>query len=156
MIDFKTLLKQCRSLLAGEPNQRGLAAVCRLLRQSVGHYNWVGFYIADSTGKWLDLGPYDGLPTEHTRIAFGRGICGQAAQSGKTFVVQDVTKESNYLACSIDVKSEIVLPIIGSDGRVLAELDIDSHTAGAFTPDDRRFLEQVCELAAAVLNKEQT
>lgn len=159
MIDFQTLLDQCRSLLAARPGRRGLQSVCTLLRQSAPHYNWVGFYVADADGLWLDLGPYDGEPTEHTRIAFGRGICGQAAATGRTFVVDDVSKETNYLSCSIHVKSEIVLPVLaggdGPSGKVLAELDIDSHTPGAFTPLDRQFLEQLCVLVAPVFQKEQ-
>ena len=155
--NFVTLLGQCRrEVWPDRPDREALQAICTLLRQSVPHYDWVGFYIADASGQFLDLGPYDGAPTEHTRIAFGRGICGQAAATGKAFVVDDVTKETNYLACSLAVKSEIVLPIFapGCNNKVVAELDIDSHTLGAFAPEDRAFLERVCELVGPLLAKE--
>ena len=115
------------------------------------YYDWVGFYLTDPEKKdELVLGPYEGDPTEHTRIPFGRGICGQAAATKETFVVQDVSKEDNYLSCSVHVKSEIVVPII-RDGEVLGELDIDSHTVEPFTDGDREFLERVCELVTAIL-----
>ena len=89
-----------------------LQKICDLLHSRVSHYNWVGFYLTDPEKKdELVLGPFAGDPTEHTRIAFGQGICGQAAERRETFVVQDVSLETNYLACSPFVKSEIVIPI---------------------------------------------
>jgi len=97
----------------------------------------------------LVLGPFVGEPTEHVRIPYGKGICGQTAESGRTFVVADVAQQSNYLACSVKVKSEIVVPVF-KDGEFVAELDIDSHTPGAFTPKDRRMLEEVAALAAGL------
>jgi len=84
------------------------------------------------------------------RIPFGRGICGQAAERKETFVVQDVSKETNYLSCSPEVKSEIVVPIM-KDGRVLGELDIDSHSLAPFTDEDREFLENICRLISEKL-----
>ena len=168
--DWANLLEQCRRIIAGEPARQAIQAICALLRQSVGHYDWVGFYIADEGQAFLELGPYDGEPTEHTRIAFGRGICGQAAATKDIFVVQDVSKEANYLSCGVNVKSEIVLPILGGyDGgrgedcgqgqetrrggsqTVLAELDIDSNTPNAFGPRDRKFLKKVCQLVKPAL-----
>ena len=122
--------------------------ICDLLHRSVAHYDWVGFYLVDpNEERMLELGPYCGEPTDHVRIPFGRGICGQAAESLKTFVVQDVNAEGNYLACSTFVKSEIVLPIL-KDGKLLGELDIDSHTHSPFTPGDEAFLQKVCNLVA--------
>lgn len=97
----------------------------------------------------LVLGPFVGEPTEHVRIPYGRGICGQAAESGRTFIVADVTKESNYLACSIAVKSEIVVPIL-RDGEFVAELDINSHRPKAFSPKDRTMLEKIAALAGGL------
>ena len=95
----------------------------------------------------LVLGPCVGTPTDHVKIPFGRGICGQAAEREETFIVQDVSKECNYLSCSISVKAEIVLPIF-KDGRIVGELDIDSHRLSPFTDADRGFLEKVCKIVA--------
>jgi GAF domain-containing protein len=117
--------------------------ICWLLNSKFPTYNWVGFYIATGD-RQLALGPYVGEATEHTRIPYGRGICGQAAERRKTFIVDDVSKESNYLACSMYVRSEIVVPIF-SRGEIAGELDIDSHTPKAFSDEDRAFLEKICE-----------
>lgn len=123
-----------------------LRSICKLLRENFSHFNWVGFYLVDKAkGDELILGPFEGEPTEHVRIPFGRGICGQAAQTKKTFLVDDVSKETNYLACSPKVKSEIVVPIL-KGGKLVGELDIDSHKLSAFTEEDRKFLEKVCEI----------
>ncbi len=130
-----------------------LQEICRILVDRVPHYNWVGFYLVDSKrSKELILGPFEGAPTEHVRIPFGAGICGQAAEKRKIFVVPDVERESNYLACSPDVKSEIVLPIFKGE-RLLGELDIDSHTTAAFTPADQAFLQEICQLSAEWLEQ---
>ena len=99
----------------------------------------------------LVLGPYAGEPTDHTRIPFGQGICGQVAESLQNFVVQDVNQETNYLSCSIHVKAEIVLPIL-KDGAFIAQLDIDSHILNPFTDEDLQFLEDVCRMVQPVLS----
>ncbi len=132
-------------------NAAKLKAICRLLKENVSYYNWVGFYSVDkeATG-FLVLSSYVGEPTEHTRIPFGKGICGQAASSEKIFVVQDVSKEENYLSCSSKVKSEIVVPIfIGS--LFVGELDIDSHIASPFSKDDQTFLTKIGEMVSEFL-----
>ncbi len=119
--------------------------ICQILYESVPHYNWVGFYLTDSSKKdELVLGPFVGEPTEHVKIPFGRGICGQAAERRTTFVVQDVSKETNYLSCSPKVQSEIVVPII-VDGEIFGELDIDSHVLNCFDENDKFLLENICE-----------
>jgi L-methionine (R)-S-oxide reductase len=129
---------------------KALLAVCQLLAEKIPHYNWVGFYLVDAQNeRELVLGPYVGDPTDHTRIAFGQGICGQAADREETFVIQDVSRESNYLSCSINVKSEIVVPIF-KEGRVIGELDIDSHKLSPFNDDDRRYLEKICEMISGL------
>ena len=133
---------------AGEDTGK-LRKICDLLRAGVPRYNWVDFYVADARAKTLRLGPFAGAPTEHTRIAFGQGICGQAAERKQTFLVPDVSKETNYLSCSIHVKSEIVVPVM-RDGEAVAELDIDSHTRNAFSGQDRAFLEQVAGIVSAL------
>jgi AhpD family alkylhydroperoxidase len=128
-----------------------LQEICDLMVGKVSHYHWFGFYMTDPLeDKMLVLGPYTGEPTDHKRIPFGKGICGQAAQTGQTFLIDDVTKENNYLSCSISVKSEIVVPII-RDGKILGELDIDSHNPGAFDDVDKTFLESICVRLAKIL-----
>jgi GAF domain-containing protein len=136
-------LERVRAILSKPAGSEAkMLEICWLLNSKFPHYNWVGFYI--STGnRELALGPFVGEPTEHVRIPFGRGICGQAAETKKTFVVDDVSKESNYLSCSMYVRSEIVVPIIVRD-EIAGELDIDSHAPNAFTKDDRALLEKVC------------
>ena len=135
---------------AKEPSS-AMNEICRLLKRAVTHYDWVGFYLVDpAKPEELILGPFDGAPTEHTRIKFGQGICGQAAATGKTYVVDDVTQESNYLSCSLHVKSEIVLPIF-KGGRLVGELDIDSHTPAAFDQSDEIFLKGICDVVSKII-----
>jgi GAF domain-containing protein len=122
-----------------------LLKICELLKDNIPYYNWVGFYIADNEKKELYLGPYVGESTEHIRIPFGRGICGQAVVRKETFIVQDVSKETNYLSCSVKVKSEIVVPVFKED-KVVAEIDIDSHKIAPFTKEDQTFLEHLAEI----------
>lgn len=127
-----------------------LSIVCSVLKANIAYYDWVGFYLTDPNSKReLVLGPYVGAPTEHTRIPYGQGICGQAADTGKTFIIQDVSLETNYLSCSPDVRSEIVLPIF-NNGSVVGELDIDSHQLAPFTEDDRQFLIEVCTIVSTL------
>ena len=149
---FTGLLAEIKGLtMLDIPRDDRLMNICRLLNEKVPHYNWVGFYLVDWANKReLILGPYVGAPTDHVRIPFGKGICGQAAEREEIFVVDDVTRESNYLSCSINVKSEIVLPIF-RQGKIIGELDIDSHTPAAFTGHDRTFLNSVCEIVAEII-----
>jgi L-methionine (R)-S-oxide reductase len=124
-----------------------LEKITELLKQSVSYYDWVGFYIVNPLDECeLVLGPFTGEHTEHTRIKFGHGICGQVAKSQKTMIIQNVSAEDNYLSCSPFVKSEIVLPVF-VDGLFIGELDIDSHTPEPFSELDERFLEKVCDIA---------
>jgi len=142
---FDAILSLLRERMAKEENKDvALQFICDVLRDKVDHYDWVGFYLVEGEDE-LVLGPYAGEPTVHTRIKFGSGICGQAAETKRIFVVQDVSKETNYLSCSPTVKSEIVLPIMKS-GRIVGELDIDSHKIGPFTDDDKEFLVRVCSM----------
>lgn len=142
------LIEEVKKIVeGGGGNDEKLRAVCVLLEKKVQHYDWVGFYIADEEKRILTLGPFVGEPTEHTRIAFGQGICGQAAEIKKPFVIQDVRKETNYLSCSVKVMSEIVLPVFKGD-LIVGEIDIDSHTVSPFSEKDTVLLERVCELVA--------
>ncbi|MGJ5641957.1 GAF domain-containing protein [Formosa sp. S-31] len=127
-----------------------LLSICQLLEQHVPYYNWVGFYFKNGDKDELKLGPYVGAPTDHTIIPFGKGICGQVAVSNKNFVVPDVTAQDNYIACSITVKAEIVIPIF-VNGENIGQIDIDSNTPDPFTPEDERFLEFVCQKVSEIL-----
>lgn len=127
-----------------------LQLICELLNREVDVFDWTGFYLAsEDEERMLELGPFVGEPTDHTRIPFGTGICGQAAETLDTFVVQDVSKADNYLACSVDVKSEIVVPILKGE-KFIGELDIDSHTKNAITPKLRELCEDICKKIAVL------
>jgi L-methionine (R)-S-oxide reductase len=141
--DLKTEVEKI--LDSSENNEKKLKAICELLVRDVFYYNWVGFYIVDGSERELVLGPFVGQPTEHVRIRFGEGICGMAAEMERTIVVQDVTRETKYLACAPEVRSEMVVPIFKS-GKIAGELDIDSHLFSPFTWEDREFLEHICKI----------
>jgi GAF domain-containing protein len=128
-----------------------LLAICELLEEHIAYYNWVGFYFRNGNKEELILGPYVGEPTDHTVIPFGKGICGQVAVSNENFVVPDVSAQDNYIACSITVKAEIVIPIF-VNGKNIGQIDIDSNTPDPFTEADERFLEFVCEKVASILS----
>src|SRR5690348_5267697 len=114
-------------------------------------YNWVGFYLVSrSDPNMLELGEFVGAPTPHTRIALNQGICGAAVSAGETIVVDDVNSDPRYLACSLETKSEIVVPIY-VHGRAAGELDIDSQRLAAFGTEDRAFLEECAAIVGAVL-----
>jgi L-methionine (R)-S-oxide reductase len=121
-----------------------LRAVVDVLHDRFDDYSWVGIYLVE--GDELLLGPWKGPEaTEHVRIPVGQGICGAAAASGRTEVVDDVNADERYLACFPSTRSEIVVPI-AYEGRVVGEIDIDSDRPAAFDEDDRAFLERVALL----------
>jgi L-methionine (R)-S-oxide reductase len=121
-----------------------LRQVVEVLHDRFEHYSWVGIYLVEDDD--LLLGPWKGpQATEHVRIPVGQGICGAAAASGRTEVVDDVNADERYLACFPSTRSEIVVPI-AYEGRVVGEIDIDSDGVAAFGEDDRRFLERVATL----------
>ena len=132
--------------------QRVMQRVVEILKREVSHYTWAGIYLLE--GDELVLGPFLGKPSPHTRIPIGDGICGAAARERETIIVDDVNADSRYLACSLETKSEIVVPIM-SGARVLGEIDIDSDQPAAFGSDDRRLLESVASLLAPVLEHAQ-
>ncbi len=146
---FEFLKPQIHALLLDEKATRNekLQQLCELLRQEISYYNWVGFYFANAENKTLHLGPYAGAATDHTVIPFGKGICGQVAESNQNFVVPDVQAQDNYIACSFTVKSEIVIPLF-VQGINIGQIDIDSHVLDPFTAADERFLEWVNEEVA--------
>jgi L-methionine (R)-S-oxide reductase len=145
-MNTESILSEAVSIINGEQlREQKLKAICELLDREVDVFDWTGFYLADpNEERMLVLGPFVGEVTDHTRIAFGTGICGQAAETLETFVVQDVSQADNYLACSVNVKSEIVVPIMKGD-QFIGELDIDSHTKDAITPELQKLCEEICE-----------
>ena len=120
-----------------------------ILKERIPDYTWVGIYLL--TGNELHLGPYRGAPSPHTRIPLGRGICGAAAAEKATIIVDDVNADPRYLACSVDTRSEIVVPIM-KNGDVLGEIDVDSDRLAAFGEDDKRLLEAVAGILAEKLS----
>ncbi|MGB5460542.1 MAG: GAF domain-containing protein [Eudoraea sp.] len=130
--------------------KKRLQQICDLLRENISYYDWVGFYFKNGTKDELKLGPYSGEPTDHTIIPFGKGICGQVALSNENFVVPDVKAQDNYIACSINVKAEIVVPLF-VNGENIGQIDIDSNTADPFNKDDEEFLEFVNKEVAKIL-----
>ncbi len=129
----------------------------KLLHDRMLKYNWVGFYMLedrspDSQPRMLALGPFQGAMTPHTRIPLNQGICGAAATMGKTIVVDDVTLDNRYLACSTETKSEIVVPVFVRN-KVVGELDVDSHFPAAFGDDDRKLVEYCASLVGKQLEK---
>ena len=149
---FQAILSRVRDVVDGELSRdEKLSAVARILSESVPYYNWVGFYLPVPGGaRELVLGPFVGEPTQHVRIPFGRGVCGQVAETKETMVVPDVGRLDNYLSCSVEVQSEIVVPTL-KGGEFVGELDIDSHAKAPFAEADKKFLEEVAAIVARVL-----
>jgi L-methionine (R)-S-oxide reductase len=132
-----------------------MTRITQLLHEKLLKYNWVGFYMMEKKHgeePVLVLGPFQGAMTPHTRIPLHQGICGAAASTGKTVVVDDVKSDSRYLACSMETKSEIVVPVFVR-GEVVGELDIDSHFHAAFGPDDRDFVEHCARVVGWYMEK---
>jgi GAF domain-containing protein len=143
------------TLAKAAPTARALMQdICNLLHERMLKYNWVGFYMLEpgTQPPALVLETFVGAMTPHTRIPLHQGICGAAASSGKTIVVDDVTKDSRYLACSLETKSEIVVPIFVKK-QVAGELDIDSHFAAAFGTDDEALVQYCAEVVGKKLEQ---
>ncbi len=156
-------IQQVRAEIEQAAAQHGSAdelmkSITERLHQRMLKYNWVGFYMIerDEDGREdvLALGPFVGAMTPHTRIKLNQGICGAAASSGKTVIVDDVNSDPRYLACSTETKSEIVVPIF-VHGKVVGELDIDSHFPAAFSSEDRQLVEYCAGLVGRRLERQQ-
>jgi putative methionine-R-sulfoxide reductase with GAF domain len=119
--------------------------VARLHRQEPA-FDWVGVYLVD--GETLVLGPFAGKPTEHERIPLGEGVCGSVAVKGETEVVPDVRARPGHIACDVNTRSEVVVPIF-KEGLVLGVLDVDSDTLDAFGEREVRLIEEAAEEIAA-------
>ena len=149
MRDHEAALDRVATAVREAPDGRqAIAAAVQALERSMPDYSWVGVYLLD--GNELVLGPFVGKPSPHTRIPLGRGICGAAAAEKTTIVVDDVNADPRYLACSIETRSEIVVPII-FEGEVRGEIDIDSDQLAAFGQEDRTLLESVAALLGPLL-----
>jgi L-methionine (R)-S-oxide reductase len=137
------------SLSVGELQTKIVEAAARHLP----HFSWTGFYMLDPADpEMLILGPFVGDLTPHVRIPVSQGICGAAVAAGQTVIVDDVGSDPRYLSCSIETKSEIVVPIY-ANGAVAGEIDIDSHDYGAFKEEDRVFLEEVARIVGGFIEQ---
>jgi L-methionine (R)-S-oxide reductase len=126
-----------------------------ILPKCLPRYNWTGFYMLDPNDQeTLVLGPFRGAPTEHVRIPVSQGICGAAVAQNVTVIVDDVSSDPRYLACSLETKSEIVVPV-RVHGAVVGEIDIDSHDFAAFSPEDREFLERCAAVVGGFMERTQ-
>jgi L-methionine (R)-S-oxide reductase len=147
--------------LAGSVRSAGalMETITRVLHDRMLKYNWVGFYMLEKSAEEkagvLALGAFQGAMTPHTRIPLNQGICGAAASTGRTLVIDDVGDDSRYLACSTETKSEIVVPIFVRN-EVVGELDIDSHFPAAFSHEDRELVEYCAGLVGKLLEQSST
>jgi len=149
---FDKLKPQIEDILQNENKDvdNRLTEVCEVLETNIPYYDWVGFYFKNGDKEELKLKAFAGEPTDHEIIPFGRGICGQVAVSNKNFVVPDVKAQNNYIACSIHVKAEIVIPLF-VNGENIGQIDIDSHTEDPFSHEDELFLEWINEKVSMIL-----
>jgi L-methionine (R)-S-oxide reductase len=130
--------------------------IVEIIPNRLPYYNWTGFYMLDSDdAETLVLGPFRGAPTEHVRIPVSHGICGAAVAQNDTVIVDDVTADPRYLACSLETRSEIVVPI-RANGAVVGEIDIDSHDLAAFSSQDKEFLEKCAAIVGSFMERVQT
>jgi L-methionine (R)-S-oxide reductase len=137
---YATVIRQLESLIDDEPNAiANLANASALLAQFLTDINWVGFYLLDEQG--LVLGPFQGLPA-CVRIPVGKGVCGTAAEREETVLVPDVHAFPGHIACDAASRSEIVVPLLAADGRLIGVLDIDSPSLNRFDETDREQLER--------------
>jgi L-methionine (R)-S-oxide reductase len=145
--------KEISELAQAAPSAHDLMQkMVKLLHDRMLKYNWVGFYLLETEAKppMLALGAFEGAMTPHTRIPLNQGICGAAASSGQTVVVDDVSKDPRYLACSLETKSEIVVPVFVY-GQVVGELDIDSHFPAAFTQEHQELVQYCAQVVGKKL-----
>ena len=142
-----------REILGGSGGRDAkLVATVRAIRAAAPHYSWVGIYLLERPAdRELVLHNFVGRPTPHVRIPVDQGICGAAVRENATLVVDDVNADPRYLACSVETKSEIVVPIRDARGTAVGELDLDSDAKAAFTPADRAALERVAELLGPII-----
>ncbi len=150
----KELLQDFREFALTAPTPTALMErITQKLHATITKFNWVGFYLADPSDPGILLvGPFSGSFTPHARIPLNTGLCGAAASSGKTVVVNDVSKDPRYLAGSALVKSEIVIPIFAKQ-KLAAQLDIESYFVNAFSPTEVDFSQSCAKIVADYLAK---
>jgi L-methionine (R)-S-oxide reductase len=143
---YAAVAEEIAAVLAGEPNLTArMATVASMLAASFDHYFWTGFYVVDPDKREeLVVGPYQGT-LGCLRIAFGRGVCGTAARTRQTQIVPDIEAFPDHIACDSRSKSEIVVPVVDSDGRLLAVFDVDAEVTGAFDQADADWLERILQ-----------
>jgi L-methionine (R)-S-oxide reductase len=148
------LLERLRQLALSAPSFMALQeGIVEAMARELPHYSWTGFYMLDPNDpETLVLGSFVGDPTPHIRIPVTRGICGAAVAMGETVIVDDVNSDPRYLSCSIKTKSEIVVPIY-TRGKIIGEIDIDSHNPAAFTEEDRVFLEETASIVGKYIEQ---
>jgi GAF domain-containing protein len=152
--EMNSLLARMREMAASAPTLDELERdIVEAIAEQISYYDWTGFYMLDpEEPETLVLGPFMGELTSHVRIPVAEGICGAAVVEGETIVVDDVKSDPRYLSCSLRTKSEIVVPI-RARGKVVGEIDIDSHSPAAFTEVDRRFLEEAAGIVGGYLEE---
>jgi GAF domain-containing protein len=144
ILDFDFAEKKIKRILSEIKDKNRIQKCIDFLYENFERYNWIGIYFVK--GDYLILGSWKGeKATEHVKIPIGKGICGSAAQSGRTEVVADVLKDNRYLACFVSTRSEIVVPI-KKNGRIIGEIDIDSNVVNAFTNKDVIFFEKISDM----------
>ena len=141
---YAEIKAQIDAVVAGEPSRtaRYATASC-LLSQTFEHFFWTGFYVKDGDRDELVVGPYQGT-LGCLRIPFSKGVCGAAAETGKTQLVPDVHAFPGHIACDSRTESEIVVPVFDDEGRLAAVLDVDATVPDAFDARDREGLEAIC------------
>ncbi len=151
--EFNPILAAIRRFAGATTNLAVLQEFCvSEIAGKLPHYHWVGFYMLDpSDPNVLVLGPFRGAPTPHARIPVGEGICGAAVAQRETIVVDDVAEDPRYLACSLETRSEIVVPI-QAEKKIVGEIDIDSHAPAAFDEHDRAFLEECAAIVGRFIS----
>ena len=144
---YKSHLSNIKKIINDLDLNSSLESICNYLKKNIRGYDWVGFYFHDKLNKELELKAFSGLPTAHTKIPFGKGVCGQTAKSNKHIIVSDVSKEVNYISCNINVKSEIVVPLFLNNINI-GQIDIDSNYPNRFLKVDLEFLTNINELVS--------
>jgi L-methionine (R)-S-oxide reductase len=154
---FDEILSEVRAFAESAKDLASLENfIVEVIQNRLPSYNWTGFYMLDPDDpETLVLGPYRGAPTEHVRIPVSQGICGAAVAQNDTVIVDDVSSDPRYLACSLEARSEIVVPV-RANGIVVGEIDIDSHDLGAFSPADREFLEECAMIVGGFVERART
>jgi L-methionine (R)-S-oxide reductase len=152
--DRNTMLQQFTQLSTTAASLAELqTGIVEIAARHLAHFSWTGFYMLDpDDAETLVLGPFVGEPTPHVRIPVTEGICGAAVATGETVIVDDVAADPRYLSCSIKTKSEIVVPIYAA-GKVVGEIDIDSHDPAAFGAEDRVFLEEAARIVGLYIEQ---